>query len=159
MQMLQRLAMFVKIRVDYLRGRISNWGFERRLAKAVKKYGGGANIPPEVVGELLGNVGDDCTFIFAVHLTRVCKHLDIDPVTTVTFDRTCWMYNGQVPSIEDRIYSLGIIDELTEHPTAYAYAVVLRELIANKDTSYTKIHDHFSNHKDYTAFMQLCGRE
>lgn len=159
MQMLQRLAMFVKIRVDYLRGRISNWGFERRLAKATKKYGGGANIPPEVVGELLGDVGEDYSLVFALYLTRVCTRLEIDPVNTVTFNRARWMFQGTVPSIEDKIYTLGIIDELASHPNEYGYAVMLRELISNHDTSYNKIREHFKTHEEYTEFMQLCGRE
>ena len=159
MQQLQRLAMFVKIRWDHLRVRIDNWVFDRKLARASKKYGGGANIPPEVVGELLGDVGDDHSFIFAVYLTRVCKRLDIDALTTKVFDRTCWMYNGSIPSIEDKIYALGIIDELSEHPKKYAYAVALRELIANDDTSYNKIREHFNTFEEYELFMMLCGRE
>lgn len=159
MQRLHRLALSVRIRIEHLRARISELAFDRKLARAVKKYGGGANIPPEVVGELLGNVGEDYSLVFAVYLTRVCKRLDIDPEYTVTFNRASWMFQGTVPSIEDRIYALGIIDELAEHPKGYGYAVMLRELIANHDTSYNKIREHFKTHEEYTEFMQLCGRE
>ncbi|MNY29892.1 hypothetical protein D3C86_1639640 [compost metagenome] len=159
MQQLQRLALFVKIRVDHLRYRIGEWAWERKFNRAVKKYGGGANIPPEIVGELLGNTGDDYGSIFGVHLSRVCTHLNMEPVETETFNRICWMYNGSIPSIEDRIYTLSIVDELSEHPSEYAYALVLRELIHNKDTSYNKIREHFKTHAEYTEFMQLCGRE
>jgi len=159
MQHLQRLALFVRIRIDYLKGRLSNWMFDRKLAKAVKKYGGGANIPPEVIGELLGNVGEDYSLVFALYLTRVCTRLELDPVATMTYSRARWMFLGTVPTIEDKIYTLGIVDELAEHPKDYGYAVMLRELINNHDTSYSAIHDHFKTHEEYTAFMQLCGRE
>jgi hypothetical protein len=133
--------------------------FDRRLAKAVKKYGGGANIPPEVVGELLGDTGGDYGLILAVHIGRVCKHLDIEPSDTNFLVKVGWLYNGNVPTIEDRIYALGLLDELAENPGAYAYALVLRELIACGDTSYNKIREHFKTHEEYTDFMRLCGRE
>jgi hypothetical protein len=160
MQQLQRLAMFVKIRIDHLRYRIGEWLWDRKFDRVVKKYGGGANIPPEVLGELLGNVGDDYGTVFGIHLSRVCTRLSIEPTETETFNRICWMFHGTIPSIEDRIYTLGIVDELAEHKGgSYAYALALRELINNKDTSYNKIREHFKSHEEYTEFMTLCGRE
>jgi hypothetical protein len=153
------LALFVKIRIDHLLRRLDEMAFKRRLRKATLKYGGGENIPPEVVGELLGNTGDDYSLVFAIHLIRVCERLGLEPQNTILFDRTRWMIQGTVPPIEDRIYTLGIIDELAENPSPYAYAVILRELINNKDTSYAIIHDHFKTHEEYTDFMRLCGRE
>lgn len=159
MQRLQRLALSVRIRIEHMRARISQLAFDRKLARAVKKYDGGANIPPEVVGELLGDVGEDYSLVFALYLTRVCTRLGLEATDTATFDRSRWMFQGTVPSIEDRIYTLGIIDELASHPKEYGYAVMLRELISNHDTSYNKIREHFKTHEEYTEFMTLCGRE
>jgi hypothetical protein len=126
----------------------------------VKKYGGGKNIPPEVIGKLLGDVGNDMTLKLSLYTGRVCTKLGIEITDTHFVQRLGWLFDSSItPSIDERIYGYGVLEDFAAADATMSYSIALRELLANNDTSYRKMREHFSTHAEYTEFMKLCGRE
>lgn len=159
MSKLMKLWLLLIIRVDYATGRLSNWWFEVRLQRACRKYGGGQHIPPDVVGKLLGNTGDDCSFVFTVQVTRVCERLGIDPITTEFFSRVRWMVAGTMPTLDQKMYGLGLLDEMADTTPEYGRAIILRELMACGDMSWGYINEHFPEETNRRALLDYLGIE
>lgn len=158
--MLRRAIIWLQIRRDSIFRRLDSMIFDWRLARAVKKYGGGENIPPEVIGKLLGNVGDDMTLKLSLYTGRVCTKLGLDVAETNFVARLSWLFDSKItPTIDERIYGYGVLEDFASADATMSYSIALRELLANNDTSYAKMREHFPTHAEYTEFMKLCGRE
>lgn len=158
--MLRRAIIWLHIRRDSIFRQLDSKIFDWRLARAVKKYGGGENIPPEVVGKLMGDVGNDMTLQLSIYTGRVCAKLGLDVAETNFVARIAWLFNSSItPTIDERIYGYGVLEDFAAADATMSYSIALRELIANNDTSYERMREHFPTHADYTEFMTLCGRE
>lgn len=157
MSLWERVKLWYVIRRDYVKYKLSEWAFDLRLKRAVKKYGGGPNIPPEVVRELLGE-GEDPMLVLIVHTNRVCERLRLEAVDTRFFDRIRWLLGKELPTPENRIYGEALMNEVsTRTAETNLYKVVLRELIDNQDIAWHQIPHRFPDAGSYEEFQELCG--
>lgn len=157
MSIVHRIKLWFAIRRDFVLRKISDWAFDIRLQRAVKKYGGGKNIPPAVVAELLGE-GEDPMLVWTIHTNRVCERLRIDSVNTRLMGRLRWFLGKELPTTEDREYGLALMAEVSSRTAeTNLYKVVLRELIANQDIAWHQIPHRFPDSGSYEEFQELCG--
>lgn len=157
MTLWEHIKLWYVIRRDYVKYKLSEWVFDIRLKRAIKKYGGGQNIPRDVIRELLGE-GEDPMLVLIVRTNRVCERLRIEATDTRFFDRIRWLLGGELPTPEDRIYGEALMAEVSARTDeTNLNKVVLRELVDNRDIAWHQIPHRFPDPESYEEFREMCG--
>lgn len=153
----KRVALWLSIRWYYAKSKVHDGIFWLRKTFYVKKYGTGDNMPPEVLNKLAGD-GENPMIALMIAHNEVCAHLSIDHLSTRFLSRVKWLANNEVPTIEDRIYGLGLLDEVLHVTEGRSlHGIILRELINNNDIEWHQVPQRFVDEEAYENFRKLCG--
>lgn len=112
---------------------IDSLQFKLKLNYLCYKYGGGANIPPEKVGKLMGVSTDLSDFHFAIAMKDVCDRFKLDVTETAVGARWARLTHNYCDSQEEEDYSIELIRANPKRRR------IFNELLSDRDLTMTKV--------------------
>lgn len=147
----RQLTYTLRMNVSNLIRDISNIWFSIRLTYYAWKYKGGANIPPEIVGKLLGSTEDQRALEAEMKLNRameeLCELFNLPLQETEIFTKFSLLLHGKLEKVEDN-------DDFTVMLNApYTREVVFGSMIKYGDIT-TKDTDHMKRSNEWERFQK-----